>query len=693
LAVLAAAALLLGAAAAGPAPGSGLVTPAAAQTNTSQTAEFACSGSPEPFSVPTGVTQVTIEAQGAAGADIDAALGGRGMIVRGTLAVTPGQLLTVAVGCRDGRGLVPGAVGGQGGNVRSGDGANGGGASGVSLAGTPLIVAGAGGGAGGRADNVMGTVSPGGAGGDAGRAGGRGTSTYPGDGGPAGTSRCQGGDAGGWTGRDFYGGGGGGGGGADPATGTGCGRGGGVGAYDGQGSGGGGGGGASYFSALITDRSSALAATRTDGKVTIRFSGPTAAKARFRCTGSRTSYTVPSGVSLVRVAARGGAGSPSGPGAADGAAGGSLSVVLPVNPGAVLSIGVGCAGTEGGVGAAGDGWAPGGAGGFGYYAGGAGGRTSKAADDLSARGGGGGGGASGIGLGDRDLLVAAGGGGRGGQSADRERQGGAGGAGNVGNGGPGTVTDGAYLIGGRLGGSGANPGGSGGDAQNEQHPTEGTEVASLGGGGGGGGGGVQGGGGGQAGSIAGYTPVVREIRALDMTIRTVLLIPIGPGGGGGGGGVNYRDAGQTEDGLAVADPGSGVWLYPLWGIQLCSAGSPAASECYDPATASTRGAALPAAAAMTTPLYRLYNGSTGDHLYTTSQSERDAAVRGGYVAEGIAAYVSATMQSGLVPLYRLYNAGNGDHLYTTSASERDTAVASSGYVSEGIAAYVAPATP
>jgi hypothetical protein len=65
---------------------------------------------------------------------------------------------------------------------------------------------------------------------------------------------------------------------------------------------------------------------------------------------------------------------------------------------------------------------------------------------------------------------------------------------------------------------------------------------------------------------------------------------------------------------------------------------------------------------MTAPLFRLYDTIQGDHLYTTSSAERDQAVATlGYTDEGIAAYVSATPQNGLVPLYRLWNASAGHH--------------------------------
>lgn len=106
---------------------------------------------------------------------------------------------------------------------------------------------------------------------------------------------------------------------------------------------------------------------------------------------------------------------------------------------------------------------------------------------------------------------------------------------------------------------------------------------------------------------------------------------------------------------------------------------------------STAVASAPPASAQAvekTAFYRLYNPGNGDHLYTTSAVERSSALQGGYVDEGVAAYVHTTSEvSGTAPLYRLYNAGNGDHFYTTSSPERDAAILG-GYQSEGIAAHV-----
>jgi hypothetical protein len=90
-----------------------------------------------------------------------------------------------------------------------------------------------------------------------------------------------------------------------------------------------------------------------------------------------------------------------------------------------------------------------------------------------------------------------------------------------------------------------------------------------------------------------------------------------------------------------------------------------------------------------TPLYRLYNPSTGDHFYTTDGDEMFIAQSHGYVYEWIEASVvkpSANV-AGYTALYRLYNADTGDHLYTTSLAEADYAE-SVGYVSEGVACKV-----
>jgi Repeat of unknown function (DUF5648) len=81
--------------------------------------------------------------------------------------------------------------------------------------------------------------------------------------------------------------------------------------------------------------------------------------------------------------------------------------------------------------------------------------------------------------------------------------------------------------------------------------------------------------------------------------------------------------------------------------------------------------------------YRCLLGD-GKHFYTTSNNCEGSA---GSTVEGIMGYIATSAVCGAVPLYRLSNP-NGDHLYTTSDSERQTAASSDGYTDEGVAGYV-----
>lgn len=90
-----------------------------------------------------------------------------------------------------------------------------------------------------------------------------------------------------------------------------------------------------------------------------------------------------------------------------------------------------------------------------------------------------------------------------------------------------------------------------------------------------------------------------------------------------------------------------------------------------------------------TPLYLLSNLKTGDHFYTTSTTDRDKVVSGGYYQdEGIVGYVFSTQVADSTPLYQLFILKAGYHFYTMSASERDTAIARYGYEDRGIVCYI-----
>jgi hypothetical protein len=617
----------------------------AAQAGTMQTAEYRCTGHPEPFSVPPGVMQLTIEAEGAAGADASGASGAAGLggTVRGTLAVMPNQVLTIEVGCRTGYGFVHGGRGGAA-SAGFGEGGNGGGATGIrdvaaGLDGVFVVAAGGGGGGGG------GTVLPvpvGGAGGDAAGtatggagAGGDGGGLGGGDGGAAPAQQCEGEAHAGGAGAGGGGGGGGGGGFWLTEPTFGC--------------GGGGGGGLSYTSSRLAGAMVDRADARRDGKVTIRFNGPAGSTPqRFTCTGSRTTYTVPANASGVAAVVAGGNALRVGDVIVPG---GALTAFLRVNAGESLSVGVGCEG-EGGSQNPGGTAAPGGAGGLGYYPGGRGGNSDKLPNAGLVFGASGGSGASGIGSGSEDLLVGAGAGGRG--ASGEFGPGGAGGAGETGSGAGGSGVGAGG--GGALGGSSDRAGGTGEDGH----------TASLGGGGGGGGGGVNGGAGGAGGNVG------------------------GGGGGGGGGGRNFAHPTRAMGPSSLSVASGLVAIFPMWGATGCpTPPAVATTTCYDPATASLRttaqGGSRPT---FDTSLYRLHNQSTGDYLYTTNQAERDRAVQqSGYTLERTEALVSAGAGPNLVPLYRLFNGRR--HFYTTDAAERDTAVRQHGWTAEGIAAYVA----
>lgn len=142
------------------------VTPVYTSPSGTYTENFAYTGAVQTWTVPAGVTSVTVTANGAQGGTVtiadwspttmDGALGGR---VTTNLSVTPGQVLNIYVGGKGGNTNPAGAPGGfnGGGNAASFfgvySGGSGGGASDIRIGGTALsnrvVVAGGGGGAGG----------------------------------------------------------------------------------------------------------------------------------------------------------------------------------------------------------------------------------------------------------------------------------------------------------------------------------------------------------------------------------------------------------------------------------------------------------------------------------------------------------------------------------------------------------------
>ena len=158
---------------------------------------FDVCGAPNPWVVPDGVHEINVEMAGAQGGTADSGslgatspggLGGRSVA---TLAVTPGELLEVTVGCAGGD-ASPGAPGTGGAGAGTGGdggfaqfaGGGGGGGSAVTRAGVALLVAGGGGGGGAHS---QGEDATGGAGGGANGAGADGNDILTDCGGSGGT--------------------------------------------------------------------------------------------------------------------------------------------------------------------------------------------------------------------------------------------------------------------------------------------------------------------------------------------------------------------------------------------------------------------------------------------------------------------------------------------------------------------------
>lgn len=90
----------------------------------------------------------------------------------------------------------------------------------------------------------------------------------------------------------------------------------------------------------------------------------------------------------------------------------------------------------------------------------------------------------------------------------------------------------------------------------------------------------------------------------------------------------------------------------------------------------------PAPAPSGSPMYRLYNPHSGEHLFTTDSNEYAVLPSHGWVQEGLA----WTSPSSGEPVYRLYNPYSGDHHYTKDANEY-ASLPALGWRQEGLVFY------
>jgi hypothetical protein len=254
-----------------------------------QSAVFNATGGSQSWTVPTGVTSVSIDIRGAQGGT-GSATGGKGTRLTCTLPATPGQTWTINVGVQPtgqagGYGGITGGAGGNGGVTAAAPGMGGGGATTISTPSTTNALIAAGGGGSGGQGGVGTTNAAGGVGGasgvfsgagtnSGGQGGGVGSQSAGGSGGAgsgsgsAGTaggslSAGAGGAGGGFIGQNGGGGGGGGGGGFFGGGGGGGGQ--------LQSGGGGGGGASSHFDPSVTNAVPFGAAQLGNGQVTLSY--------------------------------------------------------------------------------------------------------------------------------------------------------------------------------------------------------------------------------------------------------------------------------------------------------------------------------------------------------------------------------------------------------------------------------------
>lgn len=81
-------------------------------------------------------------------------------------------------------------------------------------------------------------------------------------------------------------------------------------------------------------------------------------------------------------------------------------------------------------------------------------------------------------------------------------------------------------------------------------------------------------------------------------------------------------------------------------------------------------------------MYRLRNPNSGEHFYTSNNTEKDRLVRAGWDYEGIGLVAPSKGQ----PVYRLYNPNSGAHHYTISVNEKNN-LKRAGWRDEGIGWY------
>ena len=94
----------------------------------------------------------------------------------------------------------------------------------------------------------------------------------------------------------------------------------------------------------------------------------------------------------------------------------------------------------------------------------------------------------------------------------------------------------------------------------------------------------------------------------------------------------------------------------------------------------------------TYPVYRLYNATTKQHLWTMDPAESSKLTQQGWQSQGVGYRAYAYQVKGTIALYRLASTNGGTyHLWTSDTTEYTNLTASGGgWGREGIGAFIAP---
>ncbi len=148
--------------------------------------------------------------------------------------------------------------------------------------------------------------------------------------------------------------------------------------------------------------------------------------------------------------------------------------------------------------------------------------------------------------------------------------------------------------------------------------------------------------------------------------------------------------------LELSSPSSSVAVTPipmyrlyngLTGEHLYTADPSERAQLLTSTTWKDEGEAWIAPSISNAPVYRLLNPNTSDHHYTMDKNEYATLQTYGWIGEGLAFYSAEVQNPSNVVLYRLYNpnaTGVGSHHYTMDKNERDT-LAGYGWIYEGTA--------